>query len=216
MKPSLTPEVVQKARMTRWLERWRVIAINDAYKVMPWADALYAVDNHWWEKHEGCAGFAGEKWSTHDVESNDKRVLAKRYGLSVVAGRSGDEFSFDPSLIRYGSNSGFQAINLALLFGCRQIVLIGFDMRYVEGKSHFFGDHQGLPQIKDESYRGFVRHFERAKRLLPRDVSIINATPGSALTCFPMMSFDEACRTEVPRPNAVPDRDGAIAHAGAG
>jgi hypothetical protein len=186
--------------MARWIDKWRVVAVNDAYKVLPQADALYACDNAWWEIHQDCAGFTGEKWSSHEQEpdgkephGNDKRKVADAYGVNLIAGKDGDEFSFDPGFIYYGSNSGFQAINLALLMGCRTIVLVGFDMRHVEGKAHYFGDHpDGLATIRDESYRAFVKHYERAAKLLPADVAIVNATPGSALTCFPMMELEDA------------------------
>lgn len=196
--PSLTPEVSSRVRFARWFYGWRVIVVNDAYKAIPRADVLYACDVHWWDVHKNCDGFHGEKWSSHeeqarDKHGNDKREHADKYGINLVMGRDGDEFSFDPSFIRYGSNSGFQGINLALLFGCTQIVLVGYDLRYVDGKAHFFGNHPpGLPQIRDQDYQNFAIRFERAQKKLPPHISIVNATPGSALTCFPMLSLDEA------------------------
>jgi hypothetical protein len=202
--PSLTTEVAQKVRFARWLNGWRVIAVNDAYKAIPRADVLYACDNIWWAQHKKCEGFYGEKWSSHEVDKfskevhgNDKLKVAEEYGVNLVRGQDGDEFSFDPEFIRYGSNSGFQGINLALLFGCTRIVLVGFDMRYVGGQAHFFGNHPpGLPQIRDQDYQRFAIRFERAKKKLPAHINIVNATPGSALTCFPMMPLDEALRRD--------------------
>lgn len=220
--PSLTPELIQKVRMTRWLEQWRVIAVNDAYKVMPWADAMFACDNHWWDENKTCEGFAGEKWASHETDNdpsmaagNDKRVIADKYGINIVRGECGEEFSFDPEFIRYGWNSGFQAVNLALLFGCRQIVLVGFDMRFVDGKSHFFGDHK-LRQSPESAYQNFARKFAIAAEKLPADVKIINATPGSAMKCFPIMSFEDACREAVRRTDDSLHRDRAEPHAAAG
>ena len=195
--PSLTPEVVRRLRFARWMAGWRVLAVQDSYKVMPWADALYGCDPHWWAIHRDCDKFAGEKWSTHEFAGgreqhiNDKTEAAKRYGLHLVRGRDGESFSLDPSTIHYGSNSGFQAIGLALLKGCKRIVLVGFDMRRVGGKSHFFGEHPpefGAPP----DYARFLPAFDRAAKLLPADVEIINATPRSALRCFPAMALDDA------------------------
>jgi len=193
--PSLTPEVVSKVRMTRWVDQWRVIAVQDAYKLMPWADAMYGCNPSWWRVHKDCNGFAGEKWSTHEVGNNlnDKREAAELYKINIVRGKDGDEFSFDPGVIHYGSNSGFQAINLAILKGCTQIVLVGFDMRHVGGKSHFFGDHpKELHTNTDQHFRGYVKRFDRAAKNLPAHISIVNATPGSALTSFRMTSLEEA------------------------
>lgn len=219
--PSLTKEVAQKVRFARWLNGWRAIAVNDAYKLIPRADVLYACDNLWWNLHGKCEGFFGEKWSSHEVDKhskeihgNDKRKAADAYGINLVEGRDGDEFSFDPSFIRYGSNSGFQAINLALLFGCTRIVLVGFDLRYVGGQAHFFGKHPpGLPQIRDQDYQNFAIRFERAQKKLPAHISIVNATPGSMLKCFPMMGLDEAL---APWNNSRLHRDGAEPHAATG
>jgi hypothetical protein len=214
--PSLTPEVIHKVRFARWLNDWRVIVVNDAYKALPHADVLYAVDNGWWQIHGQCQGFTGEKWAAHEqdpnpreIHGNDKRELAQRFGINLVRGLDGDEFSFDPAVIRYGQNSGFQAINLALLFGATRIVLVGFDMRHVGGKSHYFGDHpRELRTASDDVYRKFAPRFARAAAALPKTVSIVNATPESALTCFKMESLDDALR-EVPRENDRVPCDGA-------
>lgn len=150
---------------------------------------LYGCDEKWWDSQAGCMDFAGEKFSTHDKEStsNDKEKAAEKYDLCLVKGSPGAGFSLDPSVINYGDNSGFQGLNLAILFGSPYIVLVGFDMRIVSGKSHFFGDHpQGLFQRKE--YESFARKFVPA----PEGVEIVNATPGSALTCYPMTELDEA------------------------
>lgn len=188
--PSLTGEVVHTCRMAR-LYGWRVIAVQDSYKLMPWADALYACDEKWWNIHQTCNEFAGEKWSTHEPLGNDKLAVADKYAVRLVEGIHGSEFSFDAGKIAYGSNSGFQAVNLALLKGSRRIVLVGFDMRAVAGKMHFFGDHpKGLHNPC--SFDDFARRFAAAAKVLPKDVRIVNATPDSALLCFKMLPLETA------------------------
>ena len=86
-------------------------------------------------------------------------------------------------VIHYGDNSGFQATNLAIQFGAEEIWLIGFDMK-VNGKPHFFGEHP-LECRKGMTPRSWRAAFETAERMMPEHISIINATPGSALSCFP-------------------------------
>jgi hypothetical protein len=85
-------------------------------------------------------------------------------------------------------------LNLAILFGSKRIVLVGYDMRCVDGKSHFFGDHKSkdFHQCSDQEYRNFARHYDIAARTLPKDIHIVNATPGSALTCWPVMPLEDA------------------------
>jgi hypothetical protein len=177
--------------MARMMYQWRAIAVNDSYKLAPWADALYACDNRWWEVHGNC--FDGQKWSCHqDMEGNNKTELCKRIRLNLIASQDGDTFSTDPRVIHHGSNSGFQAVNLAMHFGCKLIVLVGFDMRLIDGKAHFFGSHpEELGNGDDRTYRKFANAFETASKSLS-GVEIINATPGSAMKCFPIMSVSEA------------------------
>lgn len=188
--PSLTQDVTDRC----W-DAWRcghnVITVSDAYKLMRWADVLYSCDERWWNYHK--PDFHGQRWSSHEKGINDKIVTAKKHGLNLVAGRSADGFSADPSRIHYGSNSGFQAINLAILFGAVRIVLVGFNMQDVGGKSHFFGDHP-KPLRRGADYKRFLPHFKKAAKTLPAGVTIVNATPNTALTCFPRMTLDEALK----------------------
>lgn len=171
----------------------RVIAVNDAYRLLPFAAALYACDAAWWEAHGGCPDFAGERWTSHSLApKNDKTPLADRFGLRVIEGANNAGFSRDSGLIHYGNNSGFQAVNLALLWGADPIILVGFDMRHVGGKGHFFGSHP--PPLKPGgSYLAWIANFAKAAEMLghPRCPTILNATPGSALPCFPMVDLAE-------------------------
>lgn len=172
-----------------------VIAVQDAWRLIPWADVLYGCDAGWWNHHQGTE-FEGEKWSTHQgglYSMNDKTEVSDKYGVRCVLGCDKPGFSLDPSLIHYGSNSGFQAVNLAILFGCTHITLVGFDMHKTGGRSHFFGEHPEQLR-RGTNYTEFTRHFDYAQRLLPPGIRIVNATPGSALTCFPMMTLEEAAR----------------------
>jgi hypothetical protein len=40
----------------------RVIAVNDAYRLAPFADVLYACDEKWWKWHQGVPSFTGLKY----------------------------------------------------------------------------------------------------------------------------------------------------------
>ena len=157
---------------------------------MPHADLMYGCDARWWNLHDGCPDFHGQKWSTHEGKphSNNKEQVADDFGVSLVRGCAGVGFSTNPALIHYGDNSGFQTLNLAVLLGSTYIVLVGFDMRFVGGKSHFFGDHDGIFQRVE--YGSFAAHFDKAPP--PPGVQIINATPSSAINCYPRMHLDDA------------------------
>jgi hypothetical protein len=182
--PSLTPEVAAMCADVP------VLAVNDAYRLFPNAEILFACDAGWWSVHEGCPEFKGEKWSSHgSKDHNDKTAAAAAYGLKLISGASGDGFTTEPP-IHYGNNSGFQAVNLAILFGAARIVLVGFDMQ-AAGKAHFFGDHP-KPLRNPGAFKSFISAFAKAAKQMPAGVEIINATPDSALTCFPRKALDDA------------------------
>lgn len=184
--PSLTPSVAERVSALQ-LEGWRVVAVNDAYRLLPDADVLYACDRRWWEIHD--PAFRGEKWSCHSSLPyvDDNKLAwgkAERYGVKLVRAAPEDGFSLEPGLIHYGDNSGFQAINLALQFGALEVKLAGFDMRKVGTLSHFFGEHPEELRV-DTNYGAFVARFVRAAGMLPPTIRVVNCTPDSALSCFP-------------------------------
>ena len=187
--PSLTPEVAKRVKATNW----PVLVCQDAWRLMPWADKLYGCDERWWVAYDGIPEFAGEKWSTHHKGvANDKSRIADRFGLKLVKGCRNQYggFSFDPEVIFYGDNSGFQALNLAVLLGSPYIVLVGYNLSSKNGY-HFFGEHKaGLHN--QQHFERWVPEFDHAAKKLPEGIQIINATPDSALTSFPQMSLEDA------------------------
>lgn len=186
--PSLTAEQAEACRGLR------TIAVNDAWSLFPWAEVLYACDASWWSYYGPTLDFVGERWSSQGPNRhNDKSRIEDRFELNLVDGRTAPGFSFDPRIIHYGANSGFQAVNLALHFGATPIILLGFDMGVANNKRHFFGDHP--PKLaRTSSYRTFISAFETAARFLPKGVKILNATPRSALACFPRVHLPDALK----------------------
>lgn len=183
--PSLTEAVAAK------IAGRNVIAVQDAWRRVPSAPVLYGCEAAWWNYHRGCRDYFGERWSTHDDVNNDKAEVAERYGVRLVSGRVGRGFCTDPHIIHYGRNSGFQAVNLAIHMTRRPatVVLVGFDMRRVDGVSHFFGEHPDPLTAPPLSL--FIPPFQTAAAWMPDDVTVLNATPGSALQCFPMVELED-------------------------
>jgi hypothetical protein len=166
--PSLTTADVEHCRGLR------VIAVNNAYTLAPWADALYAADLKWWKWHKGVPDFAGAKYSVEPT------IWAGVHALRNT-GRTGLER--DPSCLKTGYNSGYQAINLAVHLGAARIVLLGYDLK----GDHFFGAHP------DRSRPPFPLCLEAFPTLVAplaeAGVEVINCTPGSSLRCFPMATL---------------------------
>ena len=167
--PSLTREDVDYI-----YRKAKVITINDAYRVAPWGDLQYACDLKWWNWHsDKLDHMPRERWTT-DREAADK------HGLNYIAGQWGDGLSDDPGLIHYGSNSGYQAINIAYLKGASRVLLLGYDMKIAtSGASHWFGDHP------DKVRSGYERWFKNFDTIAAQNkIEILNVTPDSALPSF--------------------------------
>jgi hypothetical protein len=158
--------------------------------LLPFADVLYANDAWWWKYYDDqLRSFAGERWSSHGVRIDEKLEIGEKYGVRLVQGRRVCGFSFEPSVIHYGANSGFQGINMALHLTSGPIALVGFDMRTC-AKRHFCGPHpvKGRNAAK---YEQFIPEFNVAAKLLGRRREIINCTSGSALKCFRMAKLED-------------------------
>lgn len=167
---SLTQEDVDYVR-----GKGRVYVVNDAYKLAPWADVLYACDYDWWAYHKPV--FAGEKFSICPRAHKD-------FGTQFLE-TSSNEWSFDVGAIGTGGNSGYQCLNLAVLDGADRVVLLGYDMQ-VKTRKHFFGEHPA--EINHGSdYNGWIKRFIRVADIIPAQV--INCTRDSALNCFPKMEL---------------------------
>ena len=89
-------------------------------------------------------------------------------------------------------NSGAGAINLAYHFGARRILLIGMDMKPgANGEKHWHPDHP-KPMVQGQQFEEWrLKMGVLAKDLAAEGVTVINCTPGSALTCFPMSDLEQ-------------------------
>jgi hypothetical protein len=150
---------------------------------------LYFADKKWWDWHKekpAFKAFSGEKATVfvtgHLVDDPEVAMLR-------VAGVPG--ISTDPAEICTGSNSGHQALNIAVLTGASRIVLVGYDARPVNGKTHFFGDH---PDRTQAPYANMIVEMKKTVEFfkMQKQIEVLNATPGSAIKCFPQIDLLDA------------------------
>ena len=165
----------------------RTIAVNDSYLRFPRAEIVYFCDYRWYgwhEKRAEFARFAGLKVSMSPqlVNAPDVRTLKQGERHSV---------SIDPTTLHTGSNSGYQACNLAFLLGAARIVLLGFDMRMIDGRHHWHGGHP--TQAAGDVYeKVMIPHFrDLIDPFSLHGCVVVNATPGSALECFLATTLEE-------------------------
>jgi hypothetical protein len=193
--PSLSAEQVSRLH-----SRVRVIAINDAYRLAPSADLLYFCDDRWYEWHrehlKSWRGLMARLESPkHDFGDPGIRVL-KNYGdRGFTPVRDG---------LMTGSNSGYQALQLAVLLGARRVLLLGYDMRADGARTHWFGDHPEPFRTAPGIYASLMlpRFATLVEPLGQRGVDVINCTPGSALDVFPRATLESVLPD--PSPAALP------------
>lgn len=160
-----------------------MIAINDAYRLAPWADVLYACDADWWKWHDGVPTFTGPKYAL-------QRRANVWPGVTVLENTGVEGLEHQPFGLRNGRNGGYQAINLAVHYGASRIVLLGYDMQARRGKSHWFGEH---PTHVRPPFDLLAAAFPTlVEPLRSAGVTVLNATRETALTCFDRVSLAEA------------------------
>lgn len=152
--------------------RAKVIAINSSWRLVPWADILFACDSAWWFQAKGAIEFKG-------IRVTSSPVAMQRYKIDMFA--------------CVGNNSGLRAIYLAERLKPARILLVGYDMHMGNGV-HWHDRHAGhLHNPGTGEARMWVTEMERiGPRFLAKGVKIVNCTPGSAIKCFPSADFEKA------------------------
>lgn len=95
-----------------------------------------------------------------------------------------------------GPNSAYGAICLALALGCREIYLLGLDMRGKDGKQAWW--HDGYPKGPRESdvYGRAVPYYEKLGRVTAEmGAKVVNLSPASAITAWPRAHWSSVFKT---------------------
>lgn len=163
----------------------RVIAVKEGVHLRPAADVLF---------------FAGERPA--EIAPPLLKIFTGRY--IVVRGRGHQVFpdtakrvwrtetherlSDDPTMV-CGYDAGTSAINLAVLFGATEIVVLGYDMT---GGRWFAGElHHYLPNPPESD---FQRHMgplpALAEDAKAKGIRIVNCSPISRVTAFEKQSIE--------------------------
>lgn len=161
-----------------------VIAINNAYKIAPDAVVCLFADRFWWEQH--------------------KAIIRQYYKGQIVTCAVRPEIFFKAENIIHfhqglktggicedadklcGNNGGHYAINLAVNFGFKRIVLIGFDMQHKNNsaKTHWHQEH--IRETNTQLYAGTM--IPGMEKIVPFQeklgFTVFNVNPDSAVKCF--------------------------------
>lgn len=143
--------------------RIKVVAIKQSYDLVPFCDLVYGCDAPWWRHRRGLPEFKGLK-VCHDVPG--RAVFADVAAIRID--RSSDRILLrEPGLVGNGGNSGFQALNLAVQFGARAILLIGFDCSDRSGVHWYGRNNWSLASNPDDNnFRRWIAAYENAATVL--------------------------------------------------
>lgn len=171
-----------------------IIGVNNVYQMGEWVDVLFFGDCGWHLVHQK----ALLKWPGLKVTCCNKFAnlpLHRMEGIKYLP-KNHDKIhgiTTTPNKISWNANSGGSAINLAVHFGVKKILLLGFDMNADDNHTHWHGSHH--PKSAKPPKLAFKRHLigfphiaEDAQRL---GVEILNVNPDSAIDCFPKVELRE-------------------------
>jgi len=177
--PSLTQEQVDYVR-----GKAKVIAINNAYLLAPWADMLYFCDARWFKWHKDKSEFQNFK-GLRVTLSNETRVPLEKLDIKSVAREGKEGLCIKPNTVATGANGGYQTINLCYHLAASIVILLGYDMKADGNKTHWHKGHNiNSPTSIYQS--NLIPLFKTLAEALKKiDMSVINCTPGSALHVFP-------------------------------
>lgn len=198
---SLTAEDAEFCR-----DKAHVIAIKEAGccripgfdPVAPWADVLYAADEKYWRFVQGAPEFAGLKYSIQQ-DAHEQPTLRRPIAewarhwpdLRVLRDTGVEGLETDPTGLKTGHNSGYQAIGLAVHLGAKKIVLLGYDMwRGPSGRQNWFGPHPTHLQSQFELFLN--KYLTLVEPLKQRGIAVVNASRFTMMGAFPRVPLEDA------------------------
>ena len=182
----------------------KVLTINDSWRLAPWANMMYFCDFNWWniqqaqnkrakwkEAPNSEVGFHDLIYKAFWVTSCPKFSEHPQLHYLKLSGECGLET--DPSKLKHGANSGYQALNLAYHLGVKRIVLLGYDMHIQGTRTHWHDEpreiYQGFQVTLEKS---FLPHFDAlVDPLKEAGIEVLNSTPDSALKCWPYVPLED-------------------------
>jgi hypothetical protein len=185
--PSITLEIIDQVNGSGC----RVFGANRAWEIFN-CDVVHGCNYQFWDHYwPQIKDQQFDKWTTRP------ELEGKYPGLNYIEERWEDGLSKEQHWISAHHGTGPQLVNIAYLYGCTRLLLVGWDMRYL-GKTgpqtytrRRYLDEDPLtlnhwPRTGPNGEQtGLIKEMET---IHPEDygIEIINCTPDSAMTCFPM------------------------------
>lgn len=172
--------------------KYCVIGCNDAYLLGSWLSFCIFGDLAWFYAHSENLKASGIPTVTIRKElCNNPAVYVTKM---IPFG-----WSCNPSVMAWNGNTGALAVNFAYLLGAGRVVLLGFDMQMKDKESNW---HPPFGKASETAYPRFLRcwrcMWEAMQYQIPPDspFTVVNATVGSRLGLFPMVSLENELKKE--------------------
>lgn len=170
----------------------KIIAVNRAFEVLSFAQVIYFTDYRFFEWHRDGILAHPAHWKI----AGNNRVTDPRIRRLTTKGKGG--LSTDPAVLHHGANSGYAAINLAVLMGAARLILLGYDLGWHKGRDHWHENHL-VPSRETQLERMLPFYETLPAALADAGVEVVNCSPISRLTMFTQCDIDAVLpRTERP------------------
>ena len=169
------------------LSEENVLGVNAAFGLGKWVDVCFFGDAkfYWWNRN-ALDRFKGLKITINDRSKMRYKSVENRPGINIIKRGKFRGLNREPDLIGWNKSSGAAAINVAIHLGANQIVLLGYDMRVINGRKNW--KRHVRERTKLNPFENFLKVFGQIKRDAEKmGVEILNATPESNLKTFPMV-----------------------------
>lgn len=171
------------------LQGQNVIVINSSWRAFPEAQFLLFSDMRWWNQYLKTGGsFKGTIIGTSSAASGPLTHMKRRSAQGLAPER-------DTLMVKNTTLTG--AINLAVHLGVAKIVLLGIDQKTTDNKHWHHVPHPWQPTV-DCWKRQQMDMPKIAEDLRRLNIECVNASPGSALTLWPLVDLaDHVPRQEM-------------------
>lgn len=191
--PSLLEYLPQLQKDSLSTRHFYSIAVNNAYKLFPNSLCCHFMDFTWWKDHNAGIYNIHEHFSkpiTTSAHVNNKLFISRGEEPIVFKRGESTHLSVDPSVLN-GNNSGYSAINLALLLGFKKLVLHGFDLDAEATVTHWHSEHR-KPVNRGNFRDSMLPAFDALTDQIVFDLfkaKIYNASLNSKITSFEKIAY---------------------------
>lgn len=169
-----------------------VIGTNISFLLGNWISCLYFADRTFFRIHRK------EINKFHNLKvtcsnSLDKNLLPASRNIKRMKRDNSIGLGNKPDTINWNYNSGTAAIDFAAHVGVKRIMLLGFDMKPHNGRTHWHSGFQSYEKpTMDRVFERFLKVFPKiesdAKR---RGIEILNVNEDSAIDSFKKVKLND-------------------------